>query len=114
MATQLWAVMMIVIGGLVGALGPIFLKKGMDNFSIKSIFKNFNLFLGISIYSLATLSLIIAFKGGDLTVLYPLIAISYIWVCLYSKVFLKEKMNLFKWLGIIIILLGISFIGMGA
>jgi uncharacterized membrane protein len=55
-----------------------------------------------------------ALKGGDLSVLYPFVALAYIWVSLLSVKFLGEKMNKFKWLGIALIIIGVSFIGIGS
>ena len=58
--------------------------------------------------------LIIAFKGGEVSVLYPIIATSYVWVSLLSMKFLDEKINIFKWIGISIIIAGIILIGYGS
>jgi uncharacterized membrane protein len=53
-------------------------------------------------------------KGGDLSILYPLVSIGYVLTCLYSVRLLKEKMNVLKWAGIFLIMLGVAFIGVGA
>ena len=39
---------------------------------------------------------ILYLKGGDLSILYPFVALTYIWVSLLSVKFLGEKMNLIK------------------
>jgi drug/metabolite transporter (DMT)-like permease len=57
--------------------------------------------------------MLIAFRGGELSVLYPLIALSYVWVAILSKIFLGDMMNPFKWAGIIFIMAGVSLIGIG-
>ena len=116
MATQLWAIGLVVIATLVGAFGPIFLKKASAKklSSIKSLAANHDLFVGISLYGLGTILFIPALKGGDLSVLYPFVALTYIWVSLLSVKFLGEKMNKLKWLGIILIIIGVSFIGIGS
>ena len=48
------------------------------------------------------------------TRLYPVISMSYVWVALFSKVFLHEEMNKYKWLGIILIVGGVILIGFGS
>ena len=113
---ELWAVALVLIGVLIGSFGPIFLKKSSKEFSLnpKKLFKNHNLFYGISLYAFATIIFIPALKGGELSVLYPLVAVSYICVNLYSVKFLKEKMNIYKWSGIALIILGVIFIGLGS
>ena len=116
MATQLWAVLLVIFGGVLGSFGPIFLKKGSEKVThdIKSIIFNKDIFIGLCFYAFGTIIFIPALKGGDLSVIYPLVSTSYIWVAFYSMWLLKEKMNKFKWIGIAFIILGVSLIGLGS
>ncbi|MBL7054387.1 EamA family transporter [Candidatus Woesearchaeota archaeon] len=116
MATQFWAIGLVILATLVGAFGPILLKKAsarkLSKFS--SLVKNHYLFFGVLLYGLGTLLFIPALKGGDLSILYPFVSLSYVWVSLLSVKFLGEKMNKYKWLGVLLIIVGVSFIGMGS
>ena len=116
MTTQLWAIGLVILATLVGAFGPIMLKKASEKklFSISSLLSNYHLFAGIILYGMGTILFIPALKGGDLSVLYPFVALIYIWVSLLSVKFLNEKMNKFKWIGIFLIIVGVSFIGFGS
>ena len=116
MTTQLWAIGLVVLGTLVGAFGPILLKKASAKklSSIKSLMANYYLFGGVALYGVSTILFIPALKGGELSVLYPFVALVYIWVSLLSVKFLGEKMNKYKWAGIALIILGVSFIGLGS
>ena len=116
MITHLWAIAMVIIATLIGGFGPILLKKATATLhrNIRSIITNLNLYLGIAMYGFGTILFIPALKGGDLSVLYPMVATGYIWVSLYSMKFLGEKMNAKKWLGIALIIAGVSLIGFGA
>ena len=116
MATQLWAVGLVVAATLIGAFGPILLKRASAKklSNISSLIKNYNLFGGVALYAVGTILFIPALKGGDLSVLYPFVALSYVWVSLLSVKFLGEKMNKLKWLGIVLIILGVTFIGIGS
>ena len=114
MNVELWAVGLVVLAGLLGSLGPIYLKKASDKFSFKTIFSNYYLFLGVIFYGIGTVLFIPALKGGDLSILYPLIALTYIWVSFLSIKMLGEKMNRFKWIGILLIIIGVTFIGLGS
>ena len=116
MAAQLWAIGLVILATLVGAFGPILLKKASAGrlSNIKSLLENYNLVIGILLYGLSTILFIPALKGGDLSVLYPFVALVYIWVSLLSVKFLGEKMNKYKWVGIALIIIGVSFIGLGA
>ena len=116
MATQLWAIGLVVLGTLVGAFGPILLKKASAKrlSKLSSLATNYHLFGGVALYAIGTMLFIPALKGGDLSVLYPFVALAYIWVSLLSVKFLGEKMNKFKWFGIALIITGVTFIGLGS
>ena len=46
--------------------------------------------------------------------LYPIIATSYVWVTLLSRVYFGESLSVLKFLGVFSIILGICFIGFGS
>jgi len=104
-----------VIATLVGAFGPVLFKKasGEIKFNLSAI-KNKNLLGGVFLYGVATLIFIPALKGGDLSILYPLVGLTYIWVSLLSVKVLGEKMNYKKWIGVTIIIIGVSLLGIGS
>ena len=106
------AIIVVVIGSIVGSFGALFLKKGSDNFelSIKSLMHNKTLITGVFLYGLGFLLFIPMLKYADLSILYPLSALTYIWVCFLSKRYLGEVINKPKWIGVLIILLGVVFI----
>lgn len=116
MATKIWSIAVVIFATFIGAFGPILLKKASARklSSIKSLSTNYPLFGGVALYAVGTLLFIPALKGGDLSVLYPFVSLGYIWVSLLSVKFLGEKMNKFKWFGIALIILGVTFIGIGS
>ena len=115
MATQLWAIGLVLLAAFMGTLGPVFLKKGSAKVKadIFSFIMNKNLIIGVFFYGIGTILFVPALKGGELSVLYPLVATTYIWVSLWSMFLLNEKMNRLKWMGIILIIIGVSLIGIG-
>jgi len=116
MPAELWAIGLVISATLVGSFGPILLKKASTKklSNISSLMKNYHLIGGVALYALGTILFIPALKGGDLSILYPFVALTYIWVSLLSVKFLGEKMNSIKWFGIMFIILGVSFIGIGS
>jgi len=116
MPAELWAIGLVSFATLIGAFGPILLKKASAKklSKISSLIRNYHLMGGIALYGIGTILFIPALKGGDLSILYPFVSLTYIWVSLLSVKFLGEKMNLFKWTGVGIIILGVSFIGIGS
>ncbi len=112
MTTELWAIALVLVANAIGSFGPIYLKKTSAdfNFSLKALF-NKHLIAGLFFYGVGTILFVSALRGGEISVLYPLVATVYIWVSLLSLKMLNEKMTLFKIAGILLIILGVSFIG---
>jgi undecaprenyl phosphate-alpha-L-ara4N flippase subunit ArnE len=70
--------------------------------------------MGVISYAIGAILLIIALKYGDLSLIYPFVALSFIWVALLSIVIFHERISLINWLGIFIIIIGVSLIGYGS
>lgn len=110
--TELWAIGLVILASIAGASGPIFLKKGSKKLEFNlSILKNHYLFLGLFAYLLGTVLFIPALKGGELSVLYPINALTFVWVAFLSQKFLGEKIGIKHWFSIGLILIGITLIG---
>ena len=117
MATKLWAVGIVLFCTLLVSVAQIFYKFGVDklsNWDVISIITNINLWIGLTLYVVGGFLLVLGLRGGEVSVLYPIIATGYIWVSFLSIYFLNESMNLFKWLGVFIIVAGIALIGFGS
>jgi len=112
MGTKWWAIALVLLCTLLTTTAQIFLKFGADKLPI--IFLNWALFSGILLYAIGAVILIIAFKGGEVTVIYPIFASSYIWVSLLSAYTFSEPLTILKISGIFIVILGISFIALGS
>lgn len=76
-----------------------------------SMLTNLPLFSGYALYGVSTLLLVIALKGGELSSLYPIIALTYVWVTFLSVTVLKESMNIWKGIGVALIVIGVSVLG---
>ena len=113
MATILLSIFLAVIVTFIGTIAALLVKLGSKTFSFRplSFVKNYKLIIGLFMYVISSILFILALKGGELSVLYPILAIGYIWISLVSMKFLNEKMTLSKWIGIIFIIIGVSVIG---
>ena len=116
MATKLWAALLVLFTTLLTSSAQILWKKGSATlaFDILGIITNNYLIGGILLYAIGGILIIVSFRGGEVSVLYPIIATSYVWVSFLSIRFLGETMNLMKWIGIISIIAGIISIGYGS
>jgi len=113
MATSPWSIFLAVIVTFIGTIAAVLIKLGSEAFSFKPLMliKNYRLLIGLFLYVVSSILFILALKGGELSVLYPILAIGYIWISLVSIKFLHEKMTLSKWIGVMFIIIGVSMIG---
>jgi drug/metabolite transporter (DMT)-like permease len=109
-ATKRWAFFLIVLTTVLTTLAQYFLKAGIGQLPL--LFTNVALLTGIGIYALGAFVMILAFKGGDVSSLYPVIATSYVWVALESWLFFGESIHWLRWLGIGVIIVGVSIVGL--
>jgi len=116
MATELRAACLVLFVTLLTASAQVLWKKGAEtlSFSLLDILKNYYFMGGLLLYLIGLVLIIISFRGGEVSALYPLLAASYIWVSLFSIYFLGETINFFKWAGIAAIIVGVALIGIGS
>jgi uncharacterized membrane protein len=99
------------VSALIGSIGQIEFKKGSEfEFNISALLVNYHLITGVMLYALSTLVYLYALREGQLSIIYPIIATSYIWTTIFAKVFLGESVDLMNWIGIFLILLGVTIV----
>jgi len=98
------------------AIAQLFYKLGSKTLMIDlmTMIKNYYLIIGLTLYFIAAIIFIIALKSGELSTLFPIISMSYVWVSLLSIKFLGERMSILKWIGVLAVVIGVSFIGIGS
>ena len=91
------------------------MKVGMSHFrpDVIAIVTNVPLISGYVLYGINTLMLVLALREGELSMLYPIIALTYVWVTLLSYTLLSEPPNVFKNIGITTIVIGVAVLGRG-
>ena len=101
---------------ILGAAAQLLIKNGMDHLVLQplAVLSNLPLIGGYVLYGLNTVLLVLALRDGELSQLYPIIAMTYVWVTLLSYTLLKEPPNWFKNIGIATIVIGVGVIGRGS
>ena len=113
------SILLVFCCTLIGAAAQVLMKIGAHNLPPVAalsanpfiILKDIALFAGLSLYGLFTLLLIFALRDGELSIIYPVIALNYVWVTCLSLIFFHETMNPFKAAGIVVIMLGVIVLG---
>ena len=106
---------------LLGAGAQIFLKGGTQQQRgegladiVVTIFSNPQMFTGYALYGLSAILMVAALKYGELSILYPIIAMTYVWVTILSVMIYSESVNLLKFVGLTSIVCGVAVLGMSS
>ena len=114
-ASRRRSVLLVLACTFLGAAAQILMKIGMAHFNPAPIalLTNYPLVAGYTLYGINTVMLVLALRDGELSMLYPIIALTYVWVTLLSYWVLQENPNLYKNVGIGIIVTGVAVLGRG-
>ena len=109
--------MALVIAGatVLSAAAQILMKIGMNHFvfSLAAIATNVPLIAGYALYGLFTLLMVLALREGELSLLYPIISLSYVWVTALSYFIFHDTLRPMKLVGIAGIMAGVALLGRG-
>jgi multidrug transporter EmrE-like cation transporter len=109
---------MVAFATLLGAAAQVLMKFG-TNYSLQhpglmGLLTDTPLISGYALYGVMTVLIVVAFKDGELSVLYPIISLSYVWVTALSYFVFHDNLNFYKFAGVALIIAGVAVIGRGA
>jgi drug/metabolite transporter (DMT)-like permease len=114
----------LLIGLTLEAVGVVYLNKGlkqvgdMEKVSVKEVFRmvkrgitNTNILLGVFFEALFFACLLILMsKGGDVSFIWPLTALGFVFTTIAAKFILGEQVSPLRWSGVCLIVLGAGLI----
>jgi drug/metabolite transporter (DMT)-like permease len=108
------SIVLVLAASVVGSFGAVFLKLGAAHLhgGFWKIF-NLKLALGVALFLASSVFFVAGIRRGELSVLYPMVSLGYIWTVLWSRLFFKEPFTRNKLLGLGLIVLGVVFVGLG-
>jgi drug/metabolite transporter (DMT)-like permease len=114
--TPVSSMVLVAIGSFIGSFGAVFLKAGAVRIerNVAALIVNWRLMAGITLFCLSSVFFVLGLKHGELSVLYPIVSLGYIWTLLWSRLFFGEEFTKAKIAGLALILIGVLFVGMGA
>ena len=115
MKTPLSSIVLILTSSLIGSFGAVFLKLGAEHLKggLAGLIKNYWLAIGIGLYLLSSVFFVMGVAQGELSILYPMVALGYIWTLLWARLFFKEGFTLSKVGGLAMIVAGVALINLG-
>ena len=115
MHTPLSSIILVLFGSFIGSFGAVFLKLGAEHMrgSVFSLLTNYWLGVGVVLYLLSSVFYMMGVSQGQLTVLYPMVSLGYIWAILWARIFFKEPFTRAKIGGLAMIICGVALINLG-
>jgi drug/metabolite transporter (DMT)-like permease len=114
------AIIIVLACTLLVAAAQYLIKQGANHLShagllatLIGIFTIPQLFAGYCLYGVFTVMFVYALRHGELSILYPLIALGYVWVTITAVVAFHETMNPLKLAGLAVIVAGVAVLGWG-
>ncbi len=115
--------LILLVGLVFESTGVILLKKGMthigdmNGYTAAEIFRvvkagamNPQILLGVFFEALFFLCLLILMSKSDISFLWPLTALSFVFATFAAIWFLGESVSAVRWIGVILIVIGAAFI----
>jgi len=122
--TPIGNMLLVLLASFIGSFGGVFLKSGAEQvreglvylfISRKPPFFNWRLASGVAMFLLSSYFFVLGIRPpGELSVLYPMVSLGYIFTLVWSRIFFKEPLTRVKFLGLFLIVLGVFFVGLGS
>ena len=115
MKTPLSSILLVLFASFIGSFGTVFLKAGADKLerTVRGVLTNWRLAVGVCIFLTSFAMYTVAVKSGELTILYPMVSLGYLWTLFWSRLIFKEPLTRNKFVGIGMILCGVVVLNLG-
>lgn len=109
------AILMMLGCTLLGAAGQILMKVGANTLGASNsplvMLLTPSIFFGYVLYALMTVLFVFALRHEELSILYPIISLTYVWVTGLSVLFFRDMLSGLRILGVLTIVLGVTVLG---
>jgi drug/metabolite transporter (DMT)-like permease len=107
---------LVLAASFVGSFGAVFLKSGAQKIrgGLRYLIFNAKLAAGVALFLASSAFYLLGLKRGEVSVLYPMVSLANVWTMMWSRIFFKEPITRAKTMGLLLILAGVCFIGLGA
>jgi drug/metabolite transporter (DMT)-like permease len=114
--TPISSMLLVLAASFIGSFGAVFLKTGAQKtrHGLRYLILNVHLAAGVALFLVSSVVYILGLKRGEVSVLYPMVSLANVWTLAWSRLFFKEPITRQKTAGLLLILAGVFFIGLGA
>ena len=113
MKTPMSSMLLILCASVLGSLGAVFLKLGAARLNGLWSLVNWQLAVGVSLYLGSSVFYGFGIKNGQISVLYPMVSLGYVWTLGWGRLIFNERFTTQKFTGLALILLGVLCVGLG-
>ena len=104
-------IFLMIISTFFGAIGSIFLKSGIKKSKkVTHMLFTHNLYIGVLLFGLGFIIYFMLLSNNEVSSLFPITSLTYIWTSILASKFLKENVNKIRWTGVLFIVLGVSLL----
>lgn len=122
------AILVMFVGTIIVSIGNGLLSKGLRALQemewsgpfwstcfnyIATAAKDPIIIVGVVCHATFFALLLVAFSMGDLSLVLPITSLTYVFAAIIGKLYLNEEVNILRWIGCIIIVVGVSVVLMG-
>jgi multidrug transporter EmrE-like cation transporter len=113
--TPVSSMALVLLASFIGSFGAVFLKAGAGRLhrNPMTLLLNWRLACGVGFFLVSSFFFVLGVRQGELSVLYPMVALGYVWTMFWSRLFFGEPLTRHKFIGIGLILLGIVILNLG-
>ena len=119
-------VLILLTSIVLATAGQVLLKAGMNEVGVidgltlrhmltlaRGAATTWQVVAGLASFGLSATAWLITLSRIPLSSAYPVVSLSYVLILLFSTIILGERPSLLTWSGAILIVIGISFVGLG-
>jgi drug/metabolite transporter (DMT)-like permease len=105
-------ILLMIVCTLFTASGQLFYKLAAPTLSVSfsGIFLNIQLLIGLFLYFCGAVMLLLALKQGELSAVYPIISLTFVWVLIIGALFFNEAITGLKLAGTLCIIIGVAML----
>ena len=116
---------LLLLAVVLATTGQLLLKAGMNQVGVlefglsevvtlvRSVFTTWQLFLGLLAFGASSVFWLVTLSRIDLSIAYPVVSLSYVFILGFSYLFLDERPSIVVWGGALLVMAGVSLIGIG-